>query len=255
MSEGRHPRNLAGMFTFLLIALTFLLAGFVKGVIGLGLPTVAVGLLGLVMLPAEAAALLVVPSMVTNLWQLFAGPRFGALARRLWPMLAMICVGTWAGAGLLTGGSAGRATAMLGGALVLYALVGLTRLQLRVPARWERPLQPLIGIATGLVTAATGVFVLPAVPFIQALGLDKEDLIQALGLSFTVSTLALAAGLAHDGAFGGATLGQSALAVVPALLGMAIGQWVRLRVQPEMFRRCFFAGLLVLGADLFVRAL
>ena len=243
------------MFFIMLVTLTFLLAGFVKGVIGLGLPTVAVGLLGLAMLPADAAALLVVPSLVTNLWQLFAGPRFGALVLRLWPLLLTICLGTWAGAGLLTGGSAGRATAALGAALVLYALVGLTRLQLRVPSRWERPLSPVIGLSTGLVTAATGVFVLPAVPFLQALGLDTEDLIQALGLSFTVSTLALAAGLAHDGAFGGATLGQSALAIIPALAGMATGQWVRLRVQPEMFRRCFFAGLLVLGADLLMRGL
>jgi uncharacterized membrane protein YfcA len=243
------------MTSLILIALTFVLAGFVKGVIGLGLPTVAVGLLGLVMLPAQAAALLVVPSLVTNLWQLFAGPRFGALALRLWPLLLTICLGTWAGTGLLTGGSAGGATAALGAALVLYALVGLTRLQMRVPLRWERPLSPVIGLTTGLVTAATGVFVLPAVPFLQALGFDKEDLIQALGLSFTVSTLALAADLAHDGAFGGAAPGQSALAIVPALAGMAIGQWVRLRVRPEMFRRCFFAGLLVLGIDLVVRAL
>jgi uncharacterized membrane protein YfcA len=243
------------MLLIILVTLTFLLAGFVKGVIGLGLPTVAVGFLGLAMLPAEAAALLVVPSLVTNLWQLFAGPRFGALVRRLWPLLLTICLGTWAGAGLLTDGSAGRATAALGAALVLYALVGLTRLQLHVPPRWERPLLPVMGLSTGLVTAATGVFVLPAVPFLQALCLDKEDLIQALGLSFTVSTLALAAGLAHDGAFGGATLGRSALAIIPALAGMAIGQWVRLRVRPEMFRRCFFAGLLVLGADLLMRGL
>jgi uncharacterized membrane protein YfcA len=238
-----------------LIVFTFIVAGFVKGVIGLGLPTVAVGLLGLVMPPAESAALLVVPSLVTNLWQLFAGPRFGALARRLWPMLAMICLGTWAGAGLLTGSSGGRATAALGTALVLYALLGLSQLQLRVASRWERPLSPLIGGATGFVTAATGVFVLPAVPFLQALGLDREDLIQALGLSFTVSTLALAAGLAHDGAFGSATLGGSFLAVIPALAGMAIGQWLRLRIQPALFRRCFFAGLLLLGADLAIRAL
>ena len=242
-------------FPLILVTLTFLLAGFVKGVIGLGLPTVAVGLLGLVMPPAEAAALLVVPSMVTNLWQLFAGPRFGALVRRLWPMLVTICLGTWAGAGLLTGGAAGRATAALGAALVLYALLGLSRLQLQVPPRWERPLAPVIGATTGLVTAATGVFALPAVPFIQALGLDREDLIQALGLSFTVSTLALAAGLAHDGAFGGATLGQSALAVIPALAGMGIGQWVRGRVRPALFRTWFFIGLAVLGADLAFRAL
>jgi uncharacterized protein len=258
LSPPRAPRNLGGMTdlaSFGFIALTFVLAGFVKGVIGLGLPTVAVGLLGLVMAPAEAAALLVVPSLVTNLWQLFAGPRFGALLRRLWPMLVAICLGTWAGAGLLTGGSAGHATAALGAALVLYALVGLGRLQLRVSPRWERRLSPLIGAATGLVTAATGVFVLPAVPFLQALGLDKEDLIQALGLSFTVSTIALAVGLAHDGAFGGGTLGHSALAIVPALAGMGIGQWIRLRVRPALFRRCFFLGLLVLGADLLIRGL
>ena len=67
--------------------IAFLIAGFVKGVIGLGLPTVAIGLLGLVMPPAEAAALLVVPSLVTNVWQLAAGPSLMTLLRRLWPML------------------------------------------------------------------------------------------------------------------------------------------------------------------------
>jgi uncharacterized membrane protein YfcA len=242
-------------FPLVLVTVTFLVAGFVKGVIGLGLPTVAVGLLGLTMPPAEAAALLVVPSLVTNLWQLFAGPRFGGLIRRLWPMLLTICLGTWAGAGLLTGGAGGRATAALGAALVLYAVLGLSRLQLRVTGRWERPLSPVIGVTTGFVTAATGVFVLPAVPYLQALELDREDLIQALGLSFTVSTLALAAGLGHDGAFDSTILWHSALAVLPALAGMGIGQWVRVRVRPALFRTCFFAGLLLLGADLAIRAL
>ena len=64
-----------------LIGATFLLAGLVKGVIGMGLPTVAMGLLALALPPAEAAAILVVPSLVTNVWQLLAGPRFAALAR------------------------------------------------------------------------------------------------------------------------------------------------------------------------------
>ena len=79
--------------------LTFLIAGVVKGVIGLGLPTVSMGLLSLVMAPAKAASLLIVPSFVTNVWQLAAGPSFGRLARRLWPMLAGVVVGTLAGTG------------------------------------------------------------------------------------------------------------------------------------------------------------
>ncbi len=239
----------------LLAAVTFLLAGFVKGMVGLGLPTVAMGLLGLAMAPAQAAALLVVPSLVTNLWQLFAGPRFGGLLRRLWPMMAGICLGTWAGAGLLTGADAGRATVALGAALVLYAVIGLAGPRLSVPARMERWWSAPVGAATGLVTAATGVFVIPAVPFLQALRLEKEDLVQALGLSFTVSTLALAAGLARDGALPLSAAGASLLALAPALLGMAAGQWLRLRVRPEAFRRWFFLGLLLLGLDLALRPL
>ena len=224
------------------ILLTFLLAGFVKGVIGLGLPTIAVGLLSLAMTPAEAAALLVVPSLVTNIWQLAAGPSFIALARRLWPMMLGVCVGTWAGSGLLTGSGAAQASTALGIALLVYAGLGLTTFRLSVPTAWERPLAPVIGAMTGLVTAATGVFVIPAVPYLQA-----------LGLSFTVSTVAMAASLAHEGAFGGTDATLSLLALVPALGGMGLGQWLRARISPELFRRCFFLGLLALGAHLALR--
>jgi uncharacterized membrane protein YfcA len=246
--------NVRAMFDHLALpivtALTFLLAGFVKGVIGLGLPTVAVGLLGLVMMPAQAVSLLVVPSLVTNLWQLAAGPRLRPLLHRLWPMMLGIVIGTWAGGGLLTGATTGRATVMLGGALMIYAVTGLANFVFRVGPRTERCLSPLIGAATGFVTAATGVFVIPAVPYLQALALDKDEIVQALGLSFTVSTLALAVGLAHDGALQPSAAAASLLALAPALAGMFLGQWVRLRVRPEQFRRFFFLGLLGLGLHL-----
>jgi uncharacterized membrane protein YfcA len=229
------------------IALTFALAGLVKGTIGLGLPMVAVGLLGLVMPPVEAAALLVVPSLVTNAWQLAAGPGIGTLLRRLWPMLLGIAAGTWLAAGSLTAGHA-PAIAM-GLALVAYGLFGLARLPLHVPPRLEPLLAPLVGLANGAITAATGTFVLPSVPYLGALGLTREDLIQALGLSFTVSTLALAAALG-PALFRTDALAASLLALIPALLGMQAGTWLRARVHPATFRRWFFAGLVALGAHL-----
>lgn len=95
------------------IASTFVLAGFVKGVIGLGLPTVAMGLLAIVMPPAQAASLLVVPSLLTNVWQAL-GPDLAPLVRRLWPMLLAICLGTWLGGGLLTADDGTRASIGLG---------------------------------------------------------------------------------------------------------------------------------------------
>jgi uncharacterized membrane protein YfcA len=208
--------------------LTFLIAGFV---IGLGLPTVSMGLLSLVMAPAKAASLLIVPSFVTNVWQLAAGPSFGRLARRLWPMLAGVVVGTLAGTGSLTGSHAGQAATALGVLLVLYAVLGLTSVRFSAAPTAEWWLGPLIGALTGLATAATGVFAIPAVPYLGALNLDKEDMIQALGLSFTVSTIALAASLAAGGAFALGDIGASTAALAPALLGMAAGGRVARPVQ------------------------
>jgi hypothetical protein len=243
------------MSAWILIGCTFLLAGLVKGVIGMGLPTVAMGLLALVLPPAEAAALLVVPSLVTNVWQLLAGPRFGALARRLWPMMVGVMVGTIAGAGVLAGDRAGAASIGLGIALAVYAVVGLAGLKMAIAARSERWLGPAVGVTTGLVTGATGVFVIPAVPYLQAIGLERDELIQALGLSFTVSTIALALGLLRVDAWHAGSIWLSLLALIPALLGMQAGQLLRQRIAAPTFRRVFFAGLLLLGVYLVVERL
>jgi len=235
---------------WIVIGATFLLAGLVKGVIGMGLPTVAMGLLAIVLTPVEAAAILVVPSLVTNLWQLLTGPRFAALARRLWPMMAGIVVGTVAGTGVLAGNVAGLAKIGLGVALIVYAGVGLGGLKLTIVPWHEAWAGPLVGATTGLVTGATGVFVIPAVPYLQAIGLERDDLVQALGLSFTVSTAALALGLLRLEAYAPGSFWISLLALLPALLGMQAGQWLRRRIAPATFRRVFFAGLLLLGATL-----
>lgn len=236
-------------------ALTFLLAGFVKGVIGPGLPTVAMGLLALVMTPAQAAAVLIVPSLVTNVWQLVTGPDFLQLARRLWPMMLGIVVGTFPGTWLLAGPDAALAGAGLGAALVVYGVSGLMGLRLPAPGKAEPWLGPLVGIVTGAITGATGVFVIPAVPYLQALELEKDELIQALGLSFTVSTIALAASLARVGTFHLGEAGLSLLALLPAIAGMLLGQWLRDRIAVRTFRICFFAGLVALGAHAVLRPL
>jgi uncharacterized membrane protein YfcA len=237
----------------LFILLVFILAGTVKGVVGLGLPTVAVGLLGIVMAPREAAALLVVPSLVTNIWQLAAGPGVVPLVRRLWPMLTGICAGTLVGSALLPPMGSRYGAAFLGGALVLYAISGLTAFTLHVAPRAEPVAGPLTGIATGVITAATGVFVIPAVPYLGGLKLERDALIQALGLAFTASTCALAVSLMADGAMPLHAAGTSLVAVVPALVGMWFGQHIRARIRPAVFRRCFFVGLLGLGLHLALR--
>ena len=236
-----------------LVVAAYLLAGFVKGVIGMGLPAVALAVLAIFITPAQAAALLIAPSLVTNVWQMLAGPHLLSLIRRLGTMMLGVCAGAWLGAGILTGPNVKMAAFGLGLALIVFGLLGLTNLRFSVSRRTEIWLGPIIGVATGTIMAATGIFVLPALPYLQAIGLEKDDLVQALGLHFTLSTAALAVVLFHGGAFDASVGWTSLMVVVPALAGMVIGQWVRGRVSVAMFRRFLFIGLLLLGVQIVLR--
>jgi uncharacterized membrane protein YfcA len=187
-------------------------------------------------------------------WQFAVGARLVALLRRFWPLLLGIAAGTWAGSGLLAD-DRGIASAALGLALIAYAAVSLAAPRLRVPPRAEPWLSPAIGAATGVVTAATGVLVIPAVPYLQALALDKDELVQAMGLSFTASTLALAVSLSQEGLFHAPLAGASVLALLPALIGMWLGGKVRARIRPDRFRLYLFLGLLAVGGHLALRPL
>lgn len=238
------------------VILTFVIAGLVKGVIGMGLPTVAVGMLGIVMAPIEAAALMVLPSLLTNAWQALAGRYLKAALRRFGPMFAGLVAGTWLVAWLAPGVDARVATAALGMILIAYVLVGRFGPPFAIPAALEVRASPWIGLATGGITAITGVFVMPAVPFLQRVGLDKDELVQALGLTFLVATIALGLSLpATMMRIFSANGHVPVVALVAALAGMWLGQAVRRWISPAAFRACFFWGLLLLGVHLTVRGL
>jgi uncharacterized membrane protein YfcA len=211
---------MAGMDT-LFIAFVFVLAGVVKGVTGMGLPTVAVALLTLRMPPLEAAALLIVPSSVTNVWQLAAGPALYPLWLRFRWLLLAVCAGArWR---FRLGAAAWRRRGARAGAGWAMACWADRLAPARGAASAERWAGPLAGAATGVMAGVTGVFVMPVAPYLQALNLDKDDLIQAMGMAFTVATLALAVMLAVRGEWHAAAAGSSLLALIPAVIGMQLG--------------------------------
>ncbi|THD70572.1 MAG: sulfite exporter TauE/SafE family protein [Bradyrhizobium sp.] len=231
----------------ILIAAAFLLAGFVKGVIGLGLPTVSMGLLAVAMPPAHALAIVIVPAIVTNIWQTFVGPYLRDIIRRLWPLMVGTVAGIWLNSGMLTGPYARYGAIVLGLMLVLYAIVGLTQFSFRVASRDEKWIGGIVGVATGMVSAATGVQVIPSMPFMQAIGMEKDELVQALGVFFTVATVSLAFNLTSAGLLTAATALPGAVAMVASFAGMFIGQAVRTRLEPEAFRRWFLIAMIFLG--------
>ncbi|CAN5227909.1 sulfite exporter TauE/SafE family protein [soil metagenome] len=230
-----------------IIAAVFLLAGFVKGTIGMGLPTVAIGLLATKMSPAHALAIVIVPAIVTNIWQTFVGPYLRDILHRLWPLLIGTVLGVWSGGGLLTGPYAPYCTIVLGVLLVIYAIVGLSKVSFSVHRRNEGWVGGIVGVLTGLIAAATGVQVIPSMPFMQAIGMEKDELVQALGVFFTTATLAQAYNLTGAGLLNTSTLLPGTIGMIAAFAGMFIGQSLRSRMDADTFRRWFLIAMLLLG--------
>jgi len=239
----------------ILIVGVFVLAGLVKGTVGLGLPTVALAMMTATVGLKEAIALMLIPAIATNIFQGLYGPYFKTIMQRLWLFLLPVCFGTWAGAGVLAGGDATVLAALLGVVLIFYAGLSLTMLQVPPPGRHERLLNPFVGLISGLMTGLTGSFVVPGSLYLQALNLKREELIQALGISFTTVSIALFVSLSSHGVVTWELSLVSAGAVVPAALGMAIGTKIRHRIPEALFRKVFFAALLIMGIYITARSL
>lgn len=227
----------------------FAIAGMIKGTIGLGLPAVSMALLTLLMSPFQAATLLIIPSLVTNIWQLFAEGHVLRLIRRFWSLLLGIIVGTIWSVFPTLGQGEFQSEILLGGMLALYGAYGLFAKNMPNLAPHEKWLSPIIGYLGGALTVATGVIVIPVVPFLQSLNLKRDDLVQSLGLAFTVSTVCLAIYLYLNPVDQmNIDWEMSLIALIPALIGMWFGTKIRYRIPEQKFRKLFFLGLVLFGS-------
>ena len=231
----------------LLVMLTFLLAGTVKGIIGLGLSTVSLAILTVAIDLPTAMVLLLVPSFITNLWQACLGGQAMLLCRRLWPFLLPAALSVWIGALALQRVDLALLSTLLGILLILYATISLAGLRLAFTQAQQGWAGPLNGLINGVLTGMTGSFVVPGVMYLNAIGLTRDQLIQAMGMLFTLSTLALALALGNHQLLNTGQLTASAIALLPAIVGMLLGQRIRHSISEAIFRRVFFCALLLLG--------
>ena len=233
----------------------FLLAGTVKGLVGLGLPTIVIALTTLVLPLPEAIALIALPTIFTNVWQAAIGGKFLIIVRRQWPLIVplmiLLCLTMW----LIGQRGPNWAFLVLAAVLVAYSGLGLLRIRLHIHADLEKPLAPVIGVVSGFVAGLIGVPIIPLMPYLQGLDIKPAELVQTLGVVLCATSLTLAASLLFFGLLDGPRAIVSAAAVVPALAGMWAGQRIRQRLSVEQFRLAVYWALLLTGLYTFASRL
>jgi uncharacterized protein len=225
----------------------FLLAGTVKGLVGLGLPTITIALTSLVLPLTESIALITLPTIVTNVWQAAVGGRFRYILRRHWPLIVPLMVVLYLTVWLIGQKGPNWASVVLGVVLVVYGVMGLARLRLRLSPDLEKPLSPVIGVVSGFIAGLVGVPVIPLMPYLQALEIRPVELVQTLGIVLCATSLTLTGSLINFGLLDGPHALLSAAAMVPSMAGMWIGQRIRAGLSIEQFRVAVFTALSLTG--------
>ena len=233
----------------------FFFAAFSKGITSMGFATTCLPILALTIGLEIALPLVLVPSVASNIIVQIEAGHVRESLRRFWPMLVAAMIGVVIGLALLTWMETRLAAAALGGVLIVYGLFALRTPNLTLPPHLEKPLGPVTGLLTGIVNGLTGSQLMPVLPYLMALRLDRERFVQAINCSFTLSSLVMAAGLSKIGLMNVETTLVSALGVVPVWIGLKLGGKVRQRLSPELFRKLVIYMLMVSGVLLLARAI
>ena len=239
-----------------LISATFLVAGLVKGMLGMGLPTIVLAALAAPLGLKEAIGFMLLPSLLANLYQGFVGGSFVYLLRRFWAFFLVAIFGISLGVAILAGGRDDLLLGLLGLVLCVYTALNLTGRKLPPPPpSKERVFSPVAGGLGGVMFGMTGVFIVPGILYLQALGLTRDVLIQAMGISFIIITVAIAVLMAGHGLLARGQVLISAIALLPMFAGIAIGTYYRKSIPEALFSRVIMIALFLNGVHLIVRGL
>ena len=218
----------------------------------MGLPTLSLAFMALLIDVPSAMALVLVPAFITNLWQALAGGHLGILTRRIWPFLLIAFVCTGLGGIAMVNTQTWMLTCALGIVLAIYSTSLLCGLKFRIGVKSETKYGILFGACNGVVTGLTGTFGIPGVQYLQSIGLGKDQMVQAMGILFLISSLGMGISLLQN-SYLSIQLGKmSVIALFPALAGMIIGQKIRAKTPEPVFRSSLLVVLLFLGIYLFV---
>jgi uncharacterized protein len=239
--------------TVALAMMIFFLAGIIKGVVGFGMPLFAISTLALMMPLTTAIAANLAPSFVTNIRQALRGPYLVSLLKRLWPFLVPAIGLIWLGITIQVRINEAYPGLMVGLLALCFVALRAAKVTPHLSAALEKPVGMVVGAVNGLVAGVTGIFILPSGLYLEALDMKRDELVQALGLVFMLSTAAIGIVFGFKALMTPDLVLLSLLCIPPGLIGLAIGERLRSRLSEEMFRKLFLAGIAILGVSLVLR--
>jgi len=236
-------------------AAVFVVAGIVKGTVGIGMPTVSISILSQIIPPHTAVALVVFPLLASNLWQVVR-TRAGLRTLRRYAILATcLFVTLWLTTFLTVQVSAELLLGIIGVSIVIFSISSLVGTPPALSDRNDRMGQAVTGVSAGVLGGLTGIWSPPLVTYLIARRTDNEEFVRAAGLLILIGGVPLTLGFWQTGLLNGETAPISFAMIVPTLIGFTLGEMIRQRLHPDRFRSVILWVFLLMGLNLLRRAI
>jgi len=240
---------------YLFILLAYVIAAFIKGLTGIGFSTSCLPILALRLDLKVAIPLVIIPSVVSNLAVMVQAGRFSAAVRRFYAMYLAGIPGILVGLTLLVSVNTDAAKAVLGVVLVIFALWALRNKAARLSPTWERRLKVPAGFMTGIVNGLTGSQVMPSLPYLLSLNMGKNDFVQSINISFTLSSMVMLVAMNRLGYLHSTTLVTALAGLAPILLTVYAAGRLQKRISGDLHRKLVLGFLLFMGTVLIAKVL
>lgn len=244
------------MDTHILIVVyaTFFAAAFIKGLTGLGFVSSCIPVIAIFMKLEEAIPLVVLPSISSNVIMIYQTGRLRQSVRRFWLLYISAFPGIYAGVVLLNSAGNYAAKLILGVISILYSLLLLLRIDISIPEEKERILSVPVGLTNGFLNGFTGTQVIPMLPYLLSLRLDRDGLINAINLGFTLSIMVLLIIFGRFNLLTKEIIAVSLIGIIPIVAGIYLGGKLRHKISEERFRIAVLIILIFIGINLIINA-
>jgi uncharacterized membrane protein YfcA len=241
--------------TIAIVFVAYFISAFLKGISGLGFSTICLGLLTIFLDPKLAIPLVFIPSLSSNLIVMIEVGHFFESLKRFWLLILSALPGLVIGMVFLNNSGSDGPRFILGTIMLIYSMWALRVEILHLSERLEKILLVPVGVISGMVNGITGSQIMPIMPFLLSLKMDRNVLVQTMNCAFTFNTLVMIMGFSKIGLYKLPVISLSIVGIIPVALGVCLGGRIRRKASEAMFRRMVLGFLMVMGTILILRVL
>lgn len=242
------------LWLMIFVFVTYLIAGTIKGTLGLGLPTTALTIMTFFLSPFQALAINLVPMFLTNVWQFSRAKNIVTLMKRYAYFALGLAVTIFIGSFITGQLSFELVRFFVAGAVIIFALYNLAQRPLRLDPSHDKAWQLFFGVLAGIMGALTSMWAVPLVMYLLSRNLAPKDFVDAAGFLLLVGCIPLSVGYVATGIVTADVLGPAIAGTVGSLTGFQVGAKLRGFIHEALFRKVLLWFFLAMGVRMAIVA-